>query len=98
MSDCEFAELASLDLEDITAYVAERESIAQALRLVDVLEAKCHSLAETPGMARLRPEFGSGIQSFNVWSFLIFYRQVEHGIQVIRVVHGARLIDETFFS
>jgi len=51
-------------------------------------------LATNPGLGRPRPEFGhAGLRSWRVKGFrrfLIFYREAAEGIQVWRVLHGAR--------
>ena len=43
-----------------------------------------------PGMGRARPEFGTGVRSFPVSPFLIFYRESETGVDIIRVLSGRR--------
>jgi len=85
-----FAPLAERDLDEILVYIAERNAAA-ALQLVRKLRRKCDDLAEFPHMGRARPEFrGGDLRSFPVGNYLIFYRPVETGIEVARVLHGAR--------
>ena len=43
-----------------------------------------------PGMGRIRVEFGPLVRSFAVDDFLIFYRESQAGIDVIRVLSGRR--------
>ncbi len=38
------------------------------------------------------------LRSFPIGSYLIFYRPMEDGIQLIRVAHGARDITPEYFA
>jgi toxin ParE1/3/4 len=39
-------------------------------------------------MGRSRPELGQDIRSFPVSSYLIFYRQIADGVEIVRVISG----------
>ena len=89
------------DMEDTANYLAARSPDA-ADRFVDACVADFGRLAEMPGMGRLR-EFkdpkAANLLSWPVTGFgnyLIFYRPVEDGIEVLHVIHGARDIDAIF--
>jgi toxin ParE1/3/4 len=41
-------------------------------------------------MGRERPDLRAGLRSFTVGSYLIIYRPLADGIEVVRVLHGAR--------
>jgi toxin ParE1/3/4 len=77
------------DLEEIVNYVAERDATAAA-RLLERIEDECWRLAHDPGMGQLRPDLLPNLRFFPVGNYLIFYRESDEGIQVIRVLHGAR--------
>jgi toxin ParE1/3/4 len=49
-----------------------------------------------PAMGRNRQELAPSLRSFPVGKYVIYYRSIEEGIQIIRVLHGARDIDEVF--
>jgi toxin ParE1/3/4 len=83
------------DLDDIAAYIG-LDNPQAALRFLDSLENRFHLLAASPGIGRLRPDLGTGIQGFPVDDYVIFYRQLAAGIEVVRVLHGARDIDNLF--
>jgi toxin ParE1/3/4 len=53
-------------------------------------------LAGQPLLGRLRPELAPNLRSFPVDNHVIFYRPIDHGIEVARVLHGARDIDALF--
>lgn len=61
-----------------------------ATRLTDRLEAECWQLARHPALGQLRPDLVTGIRFLPVGNYLIFYRESTEGIQVIRILHGAR--------
>lgn len=93
MSRLLFAPLAEQDLHDILEYIA-KDDPAAAVGFVRELRDKCQLLAEHPHLGRPRPVFRSGtFRSFPVGSYVIFYRPVGEGIEVARVVHGARDLD-----
>ena len=73
-----------------------------ALRFLDAVEATLRLLVKNPelGLARRfeRSDF-AGLRSFPVKGFdkhLVFYRPTEHGIEVLRVLHGARDLGAIF--
>ena len=47
-------------------------------------------------MGPMRDELAPGLQSFPVGKYLIFYRKMKGGIEIIRVLHGARNLPEVF--
>ena len=53
-------------------------------------------LAENPLLGRGRPEFGRDIRSFPAGNCAIFYRPTDDGVEIIRVIHGARDITTMF--
>jgi toxin ParE1/3/4 len=85
------------DLREIALHIAEDDPAA-ALRLAEKMLEHFRTLAKMPGMGRARAELGSGLRSFPVSPYLIFYREIETGVEVLRIIHGARDIDETFFA
>ena len=92
---------AVIDVENCANYLLER-SVVAAIRFADAVAAEFDKLAEMPGMGALR-EFANpnyaGMRSWPITGFenyLIFYVPLENGIQVVRVLHGARDIDNIF--
>ena len=95
MSRCRFSPQAEDDLDQLGSYIAERDPRA-ARRLIDTLEAKCWLLAGMPGMGWARPELRPDLRSFPVGPFMIFYRPIEGGIEIVRVTRGARDLPALF--
>jgi toxin ParE1/3/4 len=77
------------DLEEIQDYIAQ-SSVRAATRLIDAIEDKCRLLAQFPEMAPLCEEYAVGLRNSSVGKYVIFYRVIPNGIEVIRVLHGAR--------
>src|SRR5438876_4964892 len=81
--------LAERDLDEIWSYVAEDASAVTADRLTDAIFDRFELLVEQPRMGRNRPEFGDGVRSFVVESYVIYYRYDED-LLIARVLHGRR--------
>lgn len=78
------------DLVDIAAYIA-RDKPEAARRWVQTIRVKCDVLATHPMLGEVRPGFGvPGCRSFSVGNYVVFFRAVDDGIEVARIVHGSR--------
>ncbi|MGO8765667.1 MAG: type II toxin-antitoxin system RelE/ParE family toxin [Limisphaerales bacterium] len=47
-------------------------------------------LAVMPLMGRQREELSPRLRSFPVSRYVIFYRPMENGVEIVRALHGAR--------
>jgi toxin ParE1/3/4 len=83
------------DLLDIWCHIA-CDNPHQADRYLDFLEGRLTLLASSPGMGLSHDELEPGLLGFPVDNYLIFYRQVDVGIEIVRVLHGAREIESLF--
>lgn len=88
--------LAEEDLEEIWLYIAA-DNIIAADALLDKLVAKSALLAYNPELGRARPEIHEGLRSVPVGNYILFYRPEPGGIELTRVLHGARDIDALLF-
>lgn len=86
---------AKSDLIEIWDYIAE-DSETRADAFVAKIHEKFLVLADQPGIGRLRNELGKDIRSFPVGRYVIFYRPLAEGIEVVRVLHGSRDVDALF--
>lgn len=86
---------AEQDLIDIWLHIA-LESPAAADRVLDKIDAACIGLAEYPKIGPARPDLAPGLRYFVVGSYLLLYREDASGVEIVRVVHGARLLPEFF--
>ena len=82
--------LAELDLLDILERIAEADPTAAA-RLATRLDKICLRLADFPFLGTSCEMYGAGLRYFTVQrNFVIFYVPLSDGIEVRRVVRGAR--------
>lgn len=89
--------LAERDLVDIWSFIA-KDSPDAADRFLDLLAEKCEMLAKWPEAGRRREELAPRLRSFPVERYMIFYRQSEHGIEVVRVLSAYRDVGTLFRS
>ncbi|MFG1295582.1 type II toxin-antitoxin system RelE/ParE family toxin [Xanthobacter variabilis] len=80
---------AEADIEAIVLYIAEDNPLA-ARRWYDDIYRHCQQIGEMPGIGVARPDVRSGLRSLPVGNYLILYRQIDEGAEIVRVVHGAR--------
>lgn len=84
---------AEQDVSDIWDYIAA-DNIEAADRVLDALEKALHNLAKNPGIGHMREELADRRHRFfPVYSYLIVYRLETKPLQVIRVLHGARDVE-----
>ena len=83
------------DLWEILVYIA-RDNEDAAFRLIDAIDERFEMLARFPMGGQARPELLPNLRSFPVGRYLIFYRPIEDGIEVLRVLHGARNLRRLF--
>jgi toxin ParE1/3/4 len=60
------------------------------------LDEKCYLLAQSPAIGRLRSECASNLRRFPIGHYLIFYRPIDDGIAVARVLRGSRDLESLF--
>jgi toxin ParE1/3/4 len=87
---------AQADLRQIWWHI-ERDSPARADAMLDRLFERMQRCAENPGIGRIRDDLMQGLRCAVVRPYLIFYTITTDGIDVVRVMHGAR-DSASFFS
>ena len=88
---------AKSDLVEIWDYIAE-DSEARADAFIDRIDKKFRTLSQRPGIGRLRDGLAVGLRSFPVGRYVIFYRPLSNGVNIVRVLHSARDLDTDFFT
>jgi toxin ParE1/3/4 len=83
------------DLRQIWAYIAH-DNMTAADQLIDEFERTLHLLARNPQMGQSVEEYRAGLRRFTVGNYLLFYEPIEGGIRLVRVLHGARRMDDLF--
>jgi toxin ParE1/3/4 len=87
---------AKTDLKEIWKYIATQDK-ERANKFLKVLNDALQTIAQQPFMGKERSEIMAEIRSFPVKNYVIFYRPLENGIEVVRILHGARDV-EAFFD
>jgi len=77
------------DLADIAEYIS-RDKPEAALAWVDKIEAKCLVIAEHPSIGDLQPHLDLGVRASVVGRYVIFHRNVEDRLEIVRVIAGDR--------
>jgi len=92
---------AHADIEESAVFIGD-DAPDVALRFLDAVEATVRRVAKNPAIGAGRDFARSeltGLRFFAVKGFtkyLIFYRPIPNGIEVVRVLHGARDLGELF--
>jgi toxin ParE1/3/4 len=95
---------ADRDIDGQAAYLLHEASLETALRFYDATAATFEKLAPMPGMGQRRETSNLLLAGLRVWrvdgfpNHLIFYRPIEGGIEIIRILHAARDIDAVLES
>jgi toxin ParE1/3/4 len=89
MARCLVTPRADRDLDSIWSFITPDNPRA-ADAMIDRLTDTFDMLLTMPQAGRLRQEFRENLRSFAVENYVIFYRTVSDGIDILRVVHGRR--------
>ncbi len=101
---CRVLPSADRDLDGLAGYLMQEANLEMALRFYDAAAATFEKLARMPGMGERRESANPRLDGLRVWridgfpNHLIFYRPTDGGIDVVRVLHGARDIDRVLDS
>lgn len=86
---------AEKDLLLLWRYIAE-DNPAAATSLLRSIDDKCALLADNPQLGPNRPDIAPSLRYFTVGSYLILYREIPDGVEIVRVLHGARNLNALF--
>jgi toxin ParE1/3/4 len=84
---------AKMELEEIGDHIAE-DSTGNAKRFIERLTQKFEALGRHPMIGRARPQLRADLRSFPYAAYLILYRIIDDGVEIVRVVHAARDLDQ----
>ncbi len=79
------------DLTDILNYIA-RDKPTAALGWVEKIEAKCLLIADNPSIGELQPHLGEGVRASVVGRYVIFHREANDRVEILRFIPGDRNI------
>jgi toxin ParE1/3/4 len=83
------------DPAEIWAYIAE-DSARQADAFAAAIDDEIRDLVRHPLIGRARPELFADLRSLPFGRYVIFYLPRKRGIEVVRVLHGARDLKPLF--
>ena len=80
---------AVIDMADIVEYIAVH-NVTAARRLLDRFDDLFSQLAQNPEMGQRREELAPSARTMSIGNYVVVFRPISDGVEVIRVVHGAR--------
>jgi len=95
MNGLSFSPKAIEDLEGILDHIAE-DNPTRATSFVSALKDQCRTIASYPGMGAKREHLARKLRVFPIGNYGIYYRPVENGVRIERVLHAARDVDSLF--
>jgi toxin ParE1/3/4 len=90
VSQVRFTSRAREDLLDIWLYIAPRNSEVVADQIYDRIEERCQLLKEYPQLGPGRSEIAQDARALVIDRWLVLYRLVDDGAQVVRIIDGSR--------
>jgi toxin ParE1/3/4 len=66
------------------------DNVQAARRWIEDMHALCQQLDEMPSMGVAKSSIRPGLRMLPAGSYLILYQQVDKGVEIARVLHGAR--------
>jgi toxin ParE1/3/4 len=90
------APAAESDALEIWSYIAEDNPEA-ADRLLHRIDQMVRAIAKQPELGKKVEELAPDLRLIPIGSYLIFYRPMQNGVQIVRLLHGARDITAEFF-
>ena len=77
------------DAAEIWHFIAEDNPRAATV-LIEKFEKTLRLLSDFPRIGTDRSDLAKSLRSFPVGNYLLLYRPLKTGVQLIRIVHGAR--------
>ena len=90
MSEICYSHRAREDLLDIWLHIARQTSETAADHVLDRIEETCRRLARHPELGPVRPQIAEEARSLVIQRWLALYRVTSHGVQIVRIIDGAR--------
>jgi toxin ParE1/3/4 len=91
----ELTEPAKSDLKKIWSYIAEHNP-SSADRALRTFKEKFQMLAENPKLGKSQNDFIINLCRFPFKEYVIFYFPTESGVEIYRVLHSSRNIEDLF--
>ena len=89
MGEVTWSQQANDDLQAIWLWIA-RDSVGAAEAFLDRTIERISILERFPEAGPIRDEIGAGARALVCERWLVLYRVTAHGVQIVRIVDGAR--------
>ena len=83
------------DLAGIGLYIAQFNPAA-ADRVLEKIDERLQLLSDFPRSGTKRPDLAENLRCVAEGNYVIFFRPIEDGIELVRVIHGARDYEAMF--
>lgn len=80
---------AAQDIDAIAARIA-RDKPGAALKWIEAVYERCQGVAANPRAGVAREDIRRGLRFVSFGQYLILYRTRKAGVEIVRVLHGAR--------
>lgn len=95
MSQFVLSPAASQDLEEIVDYLSE-QNLDVGEQFLAEFSQKCRSLSRFPNMGRSYADLAPQLRGVLLQGYIVFYRNFEQGIEIVRVMSGYRDLPALF--
>ncbi len=93
MVEIEWSSIAQNDLNKIIDYIAQ-DSLEYALLFYEQVREKVENLTQFPKMGRKVPELDyPNIRELILRNYRLIYQILGEKIQIVRLIHGSRILD-----
>ena len=93
MSSFDLSKSAHADLKSIATYTQERWGVRQRNAYLKEIDRIFHSLAKNPVMGRACDEILEGYRKFPHGVHVIYYKQLESELLIVRILHATMDVD-----
>ena len=83
------------DLDDAWDYIAQF-NVAAANRLIRQIGHRCDVLATNIEVGEARPDVAPSRRQFTLGNYVILFRLLDDGIELVRVIHASRDLQALF--
>jgi toxin ParE1/3/4 len=83
------------DLESISAYFAE-VNVAAGEKILQGFSKRCQQLASFPNSGRSYDDIQAGLRGLPLEGYIILYRAIDDGIEIVRVASGRQDLQSLF--
>ena len=84
---------AERDIYSIVDFIAT-DNVSAAVSWIEHLDGILQSLAKSPFIGEQVDHLGFGIRRYCFGTYLLFYKPLDNGVELRRVLHGARRIED----